>query len=333
MLAEAKKAQEAAQAAAEAKKKSQEATQPATGTKGSKSLGSEEALKEEERHRSMLKNINEKLAKVPQLKTATLESRKKIKLKLNILTNSRTEILKIADEISNVLNSSKSSNINVYYFLLNFLAKELIKHAEVDILSNESSAFSFAHVSVLIAAWHTEFLNFLMARFVKKCPYVLPRYFDIREMDKMSVADFRKHIGYKDGEREDIYIKRMCSILALYCAIMQTQPIHPNLKNPYSIDHAWTYLARLMNLKPKKITPFLLCTCIQITGAELIRVYRDDALKLFSVVCKAYVLQPPPEVRELLTISPSAMSRLKTMLENASQKGGRFPYPDGRDPL
>src|SRR3954454_10576541 len=28
--------------------------------------------------------------------------------------------------------------------------------------------------------------------------------------------------------------------------------------NPYSMDHAWTWLARLLNLPPQKITPFLL---------------------------------------------------------------------------
>ncbi|CAG8551354.1 16691_t:CDS:2, partial [Acaulospora colombiana] len=74
-------------------------------------------------------------------------------------------------------------------------------------------------------------------------------------------------------------------------------------------------------LEPQKITPFLLCTCIHITGAELVRVYQSDALRLLSVVHKAYVLQPPPEVRALLTTSPSAMSRLKTMLEEAIKNG------------
>jgi hypothetical protein len=62
----------------------------------------------------------------------------------------------------------------------------------------------------------------------------------------------------------------------------------------------------------------------------MVQVYKGQARKLFLVVYKVYVQQPPPEVKALLTSSPAAMSRLKTFLEGASQRG--FTEPEGSVP-
>ncbi|CAG8808386.1 22467_t:CDS:2, partial [Racocetra persica] len=191
-----------------------------------------------------------------------------------------------------------------------------------DVVSKEPAAFPFAHLCVLISTQHAEFMEFLMTRLVKKCPYVLPRY-HIQQANQ-SPEEYKKQISYKPNEDKDAYVNRMCAIVALYCAIMQTEPLYPQLKNPYYIDNAWTYLARLMNLRPQKITPSLLYICLKITGSSLYRAYNHHALKLFSVVYKSYVQNPPLEVQSLLTSSPAAMSRLRTLLEDASKKG-QFP--------
>ena len=58
-------------------------------------LASDEVFKEEEEYRKALKHINDNWAKNPQLKQASLESRKNITLALNILTNDRMKILDV----------------------------------------------------------------------------------------------------------------------------------------------------------------------------------------------------------------------------------------------
>jgi hypothetical protein len=62
----------------------------------------------------------------------------------------------------------------------------------------------------------------------------------------------------------------------------------------------------------------------------MIQVYKGQARKLLLLVYKVYVQQPPPEIKTLLTTSPAAMSRLKTFLEDAFQKG--FTEPEGSVP-
>lgn len=62
----------------------------------------------------------------------------------------------------------------------------------------------------------------------------------------------------------------------------------------------------------------------------MVQTYKGQATKLFHVVYRAYVHQPPPEIKALLTSSPAAMSRLKTFLEDVSQKG--LIEPEGSVP-
>ncbi|GBB85459.1 hypothetical protein RclHR1_00120013 [Rhizophagus clarus] len=329
IAADKKKKEEEAIKAAEEKRIAKENEKLEAEKKALNKLSSDEALKEEERYRQCLKLINDKIAKDPQLKQASLESRKTITLVLNTLTNDRMKIIDTASQLDRIFKNVQNSNQRLYYFLLNYTAKGIVNHAEVDVLSNEAAAFPFAHVSVLISTEHPDFMEkFMMARFVKKCPYVLPRYY--AKLPNQNINDIKKQMGYKQNEEEDTYYKRMCAILALYCAIMQTVPLIPNRVNPYSMDHAWIWLARLLNLPPRKITPFLLYIFLKVTGTQMLQTFKGQATKIFNVVYKAYVHQPPPEVKALLTSSPAAMSRLKTFLEDASRKG--FTEPEGSVP-
>ncbi len=63
----------------------------------------------------------------------------------------------------------------------------------------------------------------------------------------------------------------------------------------------------------------------------MVQVFKGQARKLFLTIYKFYVQQQhSPEIKALLTISPAAMSRLRTFLENASQKG--LIEPEGSVP-
>ncbi|CAI2179042.1 94_t:CDS:2, partial [Funneliformis geosporum] len=286
-IAEEKRVREKHIREAEADKINKETQKIEAEKKALNKLVSDNALKEEENYRQYLKLINDNIAKNTQLKAESSESRKGITLALNTLTNDRSKIIDIAVRLDKMLKSVQN-NKQLYYYLLNFAAKGIVKHAEVDVISKESAAFPFAHVSVLISTEHPEFMDkFMMVRLVKKCPYVLPRYYV--KLPNQSLNDFRNQMGFKQNEDEEAYVNRMCAILALYCAIMQT-----------------------------------------IAGSQMIQVYKGQAGKLFLTTYKAYVQQLPPEIKPLLTTSPAAMSRLRTFLENAFQKG--FTEPEGSIP-
>ena len=62
------------------------------------------------------------------------------------------------------------------------------------------------------------------------------------------------------------YTERMCGILSLYSAIVQTFLV----PNPYSIEHGWTWLARCLNQSPRPISPLLLYTFLNVIFIEIL---------------------------------------------------------------
>ncbi|RHZ76895.1 hypothetical protein Glove_187g41 [Diversispora epigaea] len=326
-----KKLVEAAATATEAEKKKKqenELSRVINEANSNKPFSTDGALKEQEFYINIYKRIKDNLSKKADLKSQSYEVRKTIRLKLNVLTNKREEIVKIATEIDKIL--KQHSNSLLYYYLLNFLAKDMRRHAEIDVMSNEAAAFPLAQVCVLITSQHSEFINFVIVRLIRKCFYILPRYF-VPENGK-SIEDYKKFVGYRNSENDESYIQRMCAYVAFYCAIAQTDSIIPNVKNPYYVDHIWKYIARLMNMRQIKITPYLLYTCLKITAYEIHRAFGDTAFNLFAVIYDSYIANPPPEIQMLSSTSPSAMSRLKTLLEEASERGGKFNQPEGKFP-
>lgn len=101
-------------------------------------------------------------------------------------------------------------------------------------------AFPLALICILLFKKHTEFQGILLGRFMKRCPYITPRY--ILKLEDESMQDYSKRLRYKEVdenvlETEIQYGERMAGILALYAAIIQT-----TTSNPQSfIIVCWSY--------------------------------------------------------------------------------------------
>ena len=64
-----------------------------------------------------------------------------------------------------------------YAYLLSHLSKALIKQAESEVSAKAEAAFPLARVVLgLILRGHAALSDILFARFVKKCPWVVPFY-------------------------------------------------------------------------------------------------------------------------------------------------------------
>jgi nucleoporin GLE1 len=64
-----------------------------------------------------------------------------------------------------------------YAYLVSHLSKALIKQAESEVSAKAEAAFPLARVVLgLILRGHAALSDILFARFVKKCPWVVPFY-------------------------------------------------------------------------------------------------------------------------------------------------------------
>ncbi|KAL1916417.1 uncharacterized protein VTP21DRAFT_5608 [Calcarisporiella thermophila] len=289
------------------------------------------ALEEVEKYREKLRYIHEEIQKrvaaESQLKSYCFNNKRHITRMVGQLTNSRTQILKIATDMDTLFNEAGRVNDLVRLWMLNFTAKAVVKQAETEVTVKPSTAFPLALVCVLLFSRHSEFLDILMARFVKKCIYVIPHFVD--RQPGQSAEDFLKLAGYKkkdedEWENDVQYTERMCGMLALWSAIVQTTPTE--CQNVYPIRHAWIWLARISNMPPRTITPALLNIFLEIAGPVLLQTYGRQVHKVIRVIVEHILPNIPPD-------AVSAKTRLQNYLEGFLKTGqlkgieGRLPNP------
>eukprot|EP00842_Homolaphlyctis_polyrhiza_P006682 jgi/Hompol1/7014/HPOL_005158-RA len=132
-----------------------------------------------------------------------------------------------------------------------------------------------------------------------------------------------RKIGYqerdaetKELESEEQYSERMCGILSLYAAIIQTSAV----PNNYGIAHGWTWLACIMNLKPRKITPLLLITFLEIAGNALLTKYKGQAKKLIRHIIDIVIPTISTNKKAI-----ASTTRLGLWLEETVLKNGQIP--------
>ncbi|KAG0298258.1 Nuclear pore complex nucleoporin component [Linnemannia gamsii] len=322
---EKKRAEAAAVAAEKAKKAAEEAASLASA-KSTSLFASDSARQEWEGYSKVLEHIKTVVAPSitsnPGLKKNCNAVRRDIVAAIGRVTNRREEIMRVATELDGIFRTTMQAGENVYYWAMNVTAKKLVKQSETEALVKSAPTFPVAHVAVLLFTTHAKFLDVLMARFAKKCPYVTPMY--IPKANGDSAEQFLTKLGYKKKESgfesEAQYDSRQAAIFTLYCAILQTKP--PVGTNVHGIDNGWRWMARILNMPPRPITPALIQVFLEVCGNEFMRTYRNQATKTLQLLMHKFIpLIPPTGV--------AGTVRLKTLLE-AFLKTGNIPVADGQ---
>ncbi|KAG0251449.1 hypothetical protein BG011_007603 [Mortierella polycephala] len=260
----------------------------------------------------------------PDQKKKFLSARRDVTGNIGKIHNTLQQVFIVAKDIDAIFkNANQAYGANGYNWIMNAAAKKFVTQAEKETEVRVAPAFPIAQVVVLLFQNHPLFLDVLMARFIKKCPYVIPKYF-AKEPNE-SPDDYLRKIGYrrhdKGWENEAQYNARQCGIFTLYCAIMQTIP--PAGENLYPISNAWTWMARIINMPPRPITPALLAVFVEVCGERYLSTYRNQANKVLRLLMQDFIPLIPKE-------GVSASTRLKTKLEDFYSTG-RLPVPEGRE--
>ncbi|KAI8899894.1 GLE1-like protein-domain-containing protein [Globomyces pollinis-pini] len=233
-------------------------------------------------------------------------------------------ILVLLKKLGNTLKDVKDNHPNLYELVLYMLAKKVVKQAETEVSVRKETAFPLAVLCVVTANKHQPFIDILLGRMMFKCSYIIPCY--QKKLPTETVPEYQSRLGYKmtNGtfETELQYNERMCGIVSLYAAIIQTKV--PNIPNPFGIQHAWTWLARILNMKPRKLTPQLIYTFLEITGNALINEYRHQAKKMILVIKDQFIPTIP-------AAAISSTTRLQSFLEETVIKNGTIPICSGSD--
>ncbi|KAJ3189486.1 hypothetical protein HDU85_003117 [Gaertneriomyces sp. JEL0708] len=310
--AEEQKAAETAATAAKQAAEVKEKQQAAAST--SKFLPEDLLAKAQARKDIVIRIKSEMKAKLgtsAQLSDAMFRSKMTITQRIGQVMNSEKKLIEIARAINQVLKDAQSVAPEVYSLCLSLLAKRVIKQAESEVAVKPSAAFALAIVCIMIYNAHPDFLDILLGRLYLRCPFIIPVY-PTREKNDTD-DEFRKRLAYKkindtDWETETHYQERMCGTLALYAAIVQTR----TLSHSHGIENAWTWFSRILNQRPRRITPLLILRFLEVAGNAFLDTYKGQAVKLLAFVKERFLPMVPAK-------AVAARTRLEIFLEQVAQ--------------
>jgi len=174
------------------------------------------------------------------------------------------------------------------------LAKKIVRQGEDVVSSKAEAAFPIASVAVALWDIFPDFGKLLQAYFFEFCPLLAPYY--PPKLEGQSEKDYFTSLGYrweKDGiEKQDMYLKRMSGLARLFSAITAvSKPLgSQSLVHPMGPNFTWRFLVNLINCAPlPDVTATILFVVLETTGYLMLQKYRDQFLKLVSVIKCNYV--------------------------------------------
>jgi len=309
----------------------------------------------QERMRYVKQNILPSVAQRPDWRKQCFAAKRAITPKIGQLTNSSTEIARITAAISDVLQQARDvpdadAATCLYFWMLNHLAKCLIRQAEQEVAARQQTAFPLARLIMgLQLRGHAAVGDVLMARLVKKCPWVLAYLPNRGEEDD---ASYRKRLGFKTADEPvQMYSARIAGISALYFACLQTNldsvaacvTLAPGVSLSDAAQHIpdalrpgrlWTWQIRSMTppVAEQRLIMPLWCTFLEMAGPVVLQRYKKQQAKLLTLLLQEGLQKNRLGEQEADDTQKAARVRLTLLLETwlAKQTFGEHVSP-GRD--
>lgn len=240
------------------------------------------------RIKAIKSEIVEPVKKDTSLKSILSKHKRKINPKFGQLTNSEQHLATIFSELSSLVDETKANQLG-YQWILNFIAKALVSQAETEVRVKPESALPLGKLALNLLARYPELLDFLMARFVKKCPLVIGFTCNINS------EEGRYKMGWKRAqndtwEEETSYDERMGGITTLFSVITRLPlplEIISSQAHPLPIVHSWQMLARIANTHTDLLTNthfVVLGSWWDAAATQFVQAYGNQARKLMSLL-------------------------------------------------
>ena len=195
------------------------------------------------------------------------------------------------------------------------LAAKLVQQGAMMVEKSPGIAYALAGVALAVGEAEPLVWACLRDRLCAACCYVAPCY--VKRPEGASNDEWKRAMGYKaraDGrtlEKKEAYYNRMGAYMSMWAALLQASavPTFPRTNgandstmlvrpanNPLGVGAAWSWLARLLNAPPQRITAALLYPFLHGCAHSLAATYRRQFPKLLHFLNGAYL----PKVRALL---------------------------------
>ncbi|CEP20940.1 unnamed protein product [Cyberlindnera jadinii] len=228
-----------------------------------------------------------------QTKNAILKHKRKINPKFGQLTNSMSQLHRVSDEVITLINETRGVEL-AFKWILNFVAKAIVSQAETEVRVRPDSSLPLARLTLNILCEFPELKEFLMARFVKKCPYVIGYTCAIDTVEGRLRMGWKRHED--DKWEEDIsYDERMAGMMTLF-SVLTRLPLSPKyfgtVSHPLPLSENWKMMARLLNQPKEQLTNThftVASSWWEASANEIIMNYGRQGQKLLEIIWTQWV--------------------------------------------
>lgn len=214
--------------------------------------------------------------------------KRKINPKFGQLTNSNQQLQTIQTELFGLVDQTKSNQL-AYLWVLNFIAKALVHQSETEVRVKPESALPLAKLALALMIRYPELKELLMARWVKKCPFVIGYTCNIDTEQGRSNMGWKRNSDEK-WEEGTSYDERMGGMVTLFAVItrlpLSAELIHQQ-QHPLPISHSWRLLARIANTSRNLLTNshfVVLGSWWDAAALQFHQAYSKQAQKLLQLV-------------------------------------------------
>lgn len=232
------------------------------------------------------KNIVEPVKQLDKEQKKILSGhRRKINPKFGQLTNSNHQLQAIANELQNLISQAQQQPL-MFKFLLNFTAKAIVHQAENEVRVKPESSVPLAKLTLFLMQTFPDLQELLMARFVKKCPFVIGYTCSIDTENGRSTMGWKRNSENK-WEATTSYDERIGGMMTLFSVITRLDTMIPGSQNPWSLDYSWMILARITNTPIELLTNvhfIVLGSWWDAAAAHFLHAYGNQGAKLLKLI-------------------------------------------------
>ncbi|ODQ67581.1 GLE1-domain-containing protein, partial [Nadsonia fulvescens var. elongata DSM 6958] len=231
--------------------------------------------------------INDVVKDNKELKSFTFKSKREIKKKMAQMSTSLAQLKKIMEDIKGILTTAFQFNEVAYKWLLNFMAKAIVNQAETEVIVNIQAANAIGILATHMMSNYTGFKDILLARIIKKCPYLVGYTCNI------DTEEGRRRMGWKylenanKWEDETAYAERMGGICGIWSVVTQVRFGPTSNVHPYPISNSWKMLARQVDTPTEKLTNAHFCVVAawwDISASKFLMAFGRQGDKLMELI-------------------------------------------------
>ncbi|CAO1347844.1 unnamed protein product [Diamesa serratosioi] len=190
------------------------------------------------------------------------------------------------------------------------------------ILNSEDSRIVFVLADLVIRLWlkFPDFGQIFLARLYTSCPFFVPCY--PRKSNKQTDEMYEATLGFRRKndkiESMELYWSRTGKLAQLVAAIWITKTRN-NEPHPFSLNHAWMWLANVMNYEQAPIIyPNLMDEVLKIAGFAMHHCYQKQFLRLISTLKEQFIVQSK---KIGMNEAKPAIDRLEMLIDEFISKG------------